>query len=379
MFNSRFFPLDMRALLLACTGSLLTRSQFAKSLLTSVFVLSTLTSVAHAQQKSVAVISVASEASAQSLSQAQTEARTEASKELQLAVIRESLKEALKVNGFPDSKNFKLSFDTVQASLPLLDSAVLKVSRSRPDVLVVISPDALAKEMHIPAQTTVIQVRLIDPVSEVSAQSWLSSGTPVTGVSNTIALAKRVALIRQFIPSARKVGVIYNPSNPQSAARAKELQEQLGINGIAMIEAAVMRSADVGSAARSLINRVDAFYALEDAHVQNSYAALVKVANDAKMPLFGLSLQNVKAGAFAALVVTDRDVGTQAGRMVAKILRGTKANTITPEMAIRPQLVLNAVAARKQGVVLTEATLKSAVEVFNSDSQERSSHDRPRR
>ncbi len=299
--------------------------------------------------------------------------------ETRFALIREGLRDALRVNSFQEGKNFKLQFESVQGNGSQIDAALQKQSRLRPDVLIVISADSLVSDMALPAQTPVVLIRLTDEQSAPLAAGWGSTNNPATGVSNALPLARRVALIRQLVPGARKVGVIYNPANVQSAARAKELQEQLTANGLVMLEAAAQRPVDVGSAARSLTSRVDVFYSLDDANAQRSYAALVKVANDAKLPLFGLDAENVRQGAVAALMVSDRDLGVQAGRMVAKILRGTKSTTISPEFSIRPQLYLNAEAAQKQGVVLTETTLKSAVEVFNNVSQERTSHDRSRR
>jgi putative ABC transport system substrate-binding protein len=324
--------------------------------------------VACAQSKSVSVLTIiADNASADKV----TDAR--------LSVMREGIRDALKANSFQEGKNFKLQFDSIQASGAQLDSALLRQGRLRPDVLVVISAESIATEMTLPAQTSVVQIRLLDAQSNNGAAGWGATATPVTGVSNALPIARRVALIRQLVPGARKVGVIYNPGHPQSAARAKELQEQLTAHGMVMIEAGAQRLVDVGSAARSLTSRVDVFYTLDDANAQQSYAALVKVANDAKLPLFGLDAENVRQGAVAALMVSDRDLGVQAGRMVARILRGTKSTSIPPEFSIRPQLYLNANAAQKQGVVLAETTLKSAVEVFNNVSQERTNHDRSRR
>ena len=327
-----------------------------------------LATAAWAQSKSVSVLTVTLDS-----------ATTDTAMDRQLSAIREGLREALKTNSFQEGKNFKLQFESAQGSAEQLDAALLKQSRLRPDVLVVMGEESLATDMTLPAQIAVVQIRLVDTRAAHGNGAWSASASPVTGVSNALPLAKRIALIRQIVPGARKVGVIYNPTDPQSAARAKVLQEQLTAQGMVMFEAAAQRPVDVGSAARSLTSRVDVFYSLGDKTTQLSFAALVKVANDAKLPLFGFDAENVRQGAVAALMVSDYDFGVQAGRMVAKILRGTKSTSIQPEFSIRPQLYLNTVAAQKQGVVLTDTTLKSAVEVINNVSQERTNHDRSRR
>ena len=70
---------------------------------------------------------------------------------------------------------------------------------------------------------------------------------------------------------------------------------------------------------------------------------------------------SVQAGALAALVITERELGAAAGRQAVRILRGTKPGAIAPEVLSKPQLQLNLAAAKKQGVTLPEALLKGAV------------------
>ncbi len=57
---------------------------------------------------------------------------------------------------------------------------------------------------------------------------------------------------------------------------------------------------DVGSAARSLIGKVDVIYTSTDDNVVSAYEALVKVGQDAKIPLVASDTDSVKRGAMAA-------------------------------------------------------------------------------
>lgn len=297
--------------------------------------------------------------------------------------VREGLREALRTGGFQESKNFRFQYETVPVEAGAVSQAMHKLSRMKPDVLVVIAPEQLFPDLAIPSQPPVVLVKMLgrdhNRVTDGAQAANSPAVTNFTSVTNGLAVSRQVALVRQLVPGARKVGVIYNPNNPQSVTRVKELQEIFTQNGLSMIEAGAQRAADVGSAARSLISRVDAFYTFADPNVQQSFGALVKVANDAKIPLFGFDAENVRQGALAALMVTDRDLGIQAGRMAVKILRGAKPQIISPETAVRPQLFLNTVSAGKQGVNFSESLLKSAGEIFNNEFQERSGHDRSRR
>ena len=161
------------------------------------------------------------------------------------------------------------------------------------------------------------------------------------------------------------VDYIYNPTLESRKSitdlnRCREFQEQLTKAGMLMVEVAASRALDVAAAARSLIGKVDAMHTFWDSHTQAAYPGLVKVANDSKIALLAADILSVQAGALAALVVTERDVGVAAGRQVVRILRGAKPGAIAPETISRPQIQINLVAAKKQGVSLSEALLKSA-------------------
>lgn len=277
--------------------------------------------------------------------------------------IREGLREGLKWGGFFEGKTFRLTFEEAPAEQKLLKELALKAVIGRPDALVAIAPSAIQAVVATTRQYPVVYVNVSDPADALALKPEEITGSNVTGLSNVIQLSRQVATIKQLVPQARKVGVIYNPGDPVSVAKVKELQEQMVKAGLAMLETSAHRASDVGAAARSLIGRVDALYTFDDANVTKSYAALVRVANDAKLPLIASTVSSVRQGAAAAVVVTDRDLGVQAGKMLSRVLRGASPASIQPEAA-RPMLMLNLPAAQKQGVVISEALMKSAGEIL---------------
>ena len=116
-----------------------------------------------------------------------------------------------------------------------------------------------------------------DPVVAKLVASWEPSKTNVTGVSDMLALEKQIALIKQVVPNAKRVGMVYNPGEANSVVVLKQLQKLLPEHGLTLVEAAAPRSVDVSSAARSLIGKVDVIYTSTDNNVVSAYEALVKV------------------------------------------------------------------------------------------------------
>jgi putative ABC transport system substrate-binding protein len=231
--------------------------------------------------------------------------------------------------------------------------------RSIPDLIVVFTADLTRIVLDENAKTPIIFVDVSDPIAAKLVDAMESTGTNLSGIASSIAPARQVELIRQIVPSAKRVGVLYNPKNPGSSATVKQLMEGMAKFGVVIIEASISRTNEVGSAARSLTGKVDAFFSIDDATVSKAYSAWVKVALDAKVPLIASQQEALNTGALAGLVFSGKEVGAQSARMALRILRGAKPGSIAPEYIQKPTLWINTSTAQKQGVRLPEALLKS--------------------
>lgn len=195
-------------------------------------------------------------------------------------------------------------------------------------------------------------------------KGWGPSGTNVTGVSDKLPLDRQVALIKRVVPNAKTVGMVYNPGEANSVVVVKELKEILAKQGMTLKEAAAPRTVDIGPAAKSLIGKVDVIYTNTDNNVVSAYEALVKVANEAKIPLVAGDTDSVKRGGIAALGINYGDLGRQTGRVVARILKGEKPGAIASETSSNLELFVNTGAAAKQGVTLSPDLVKEAKTVI---------------
>jgi putative ABC transport system substrate-binding protein len=157
--------------------------------------------------------------------------------------------------------------------------------------------------------------------------------------------------------------MVYNPGEANSVVVVTQLRELLPKSGMSLVEAATPRTVDVGSAARSLIGKVDVIYTNTDNNVVSAYEALVKVGNDAKIPLVASDTDSVKRGAIAALGVNYHDLGIQTGKMVVRVLSGERPGDMPSETSSKLELYVNPGAAKKQGATLSEALLGSAAHI----------------
>lgn len=280
-----------------------------------------------------------------------------------LDAVRDGVKEGLKQSGFTVDKNLKWQYQSAQGNTGTAAQIARKFVGDNPDAIVAIATPSAQAVVAATKTVPVVYSAVTDPVAAQLVPSMGPSGTNVTGVSDLLALDKQIELIKKVVPDAKRVGMVYNPGEANSVVVVKQLQELLPKAGMTLVEAAAPRTVDVAAAARSLIGKVDVIYTNTDNNVVSAYESLVKVGNDAKIPLIASDTDSVKRGAIAALGINYHDLGVQTGKLVGRILKGEKPGELASETSTKLELFVNPGAAAKQGVTLLEALIKSATEV----------------
>ena len=280
-----------------------------------------------------------------------------------LDAVRDGVQAALKDAGYVAGQNLKWQYQSAQGNTGTAAQIARKFVGDQPDAIVAIATPSAQAVVAATKSVPVVFSAITDPVAAKLVKNWEASKTNVTGVSDMLALDKQMDLVRQVVPNAKRVGMVYNPGEANSVVVLKQLKELLPKMGMTVVEAAAPRSVDVGSAARSLVGKVDVIYTSTDNNVVSAYEALVKVGQEAKIPLVASDTDSVKRGAVAAYGINNRDLGEQTGRIVVRILKGEKAGDIKPELSTKMELFVNPGAAEKQGIKLSDALVKSAAQV----------------
>ncbi|NLJ12266.1 MAG: ABC transporter substrate-binding protein [Gammaproteobacteria bacterium] len=277
---------------------------------------------------------------------------------------RDGVLDALNEAGYSEGKNLKWQYQSAQGNTGTAAQIARKFIGDQADAIVTIGTPSAQAAVAGTKRIPIVFTAVTDPVQGQLTPSWEASGTNVTGVSDVLELGKQMELVKQVVPEAKRIGIVYNPGEANSVAVVEALKEILPQYDLTLVEAAAPRSVDVGSAARSLVGKVDVIYTNTDNNVVSAYEALVKVGNDMQIPLIASDTDSVKRGAIAALGVNYHDLGLQTGRIVVRILEGEKPGDIKPQTSENIQLFINLAAAEKQGVTLSEELIESATEVI---------------
>lgn len=281
-----------------------------------------------------------------------------------LDAVRKGVTDELNAAGYVIGKNLQLEYQSAQGNNAIAAQIARKFVGDHPDVIVAVATPSAQAVVAATRDIPVIYSAVTDPVAAKLVKSWEATGGNVAGVSDMSPLDKHVDLIKRVVPAAKRIGVVFSPGEANSVAIVEGLKKAAAAAGMTVVESAAARTVDVPSAAQSLAGKVDVIYAPTDNNVTSAFEGLIKVADQAKIPVIAADTDMVRRGAVAALGLNYYDIGRQTGRMVVRILRGESAGKIASEVSTSLDLHLSKGAARKQGVALSNAMLSSATKVI---------------
>jgi putative ABC transport system substrate-binding protein len=282
-----------------------------------------------------------------------------------LDAVRNGTRDALRDAGYEVGKNLKWEFQSAQGNASIVAQITRQFVGANPDVIVAIATPSAQSLVAATKTIPIVYSGVADPIAAQLVKDWKPSGTNVTGLSHMLDLNKQIGIMKAVVPNVKRVGIVYNPGEVNSTVVVKQLRTLLERQGIALIDVAAPRTVDVAPAAKSLIGKVDLIYSTTDNNVVSTYESLVKVCNDAKIPLVASDTDSVKRGAIAAYGVNFYNLGRATGKVVARILNGEKPGAIASTTSKDLELFINRTAAQKQGVVLSPQFLKQANKVID--------------
>ncbi len=252
-----------------------------------------------------------------------------------------------------------------QANMGTTTQIANQILGEKPDlVLAIATPSAQACAQKI-KDIPILATAVTDFVSAGLVKDVNKPGANLSGMTDMSPVAEQVALIKEFLPQIKTVGVIFNSGEANSVVLVKVLKEECEKVGIKVEEASVVNSSGVYQAAKSLVGKCEAVYIPTDNTVVSGLEAAVKVCGETKLPLFAADNNSVERGAVAALAVDYYRMGRQTAEMAKRILvSGEKIADMPVESLKNLMLYVNPGAGKAMGVEIPEAVLKRADKVM---------------
>lgn len=226
-------------------------------------------------------------------------------------------------------------------------------------VLAVATPAAQATAQNI-TDIPVLFTAVTDPVSAELVDSEEAPGGNVTGTSDVAPIEDQLDLLKELVPDARTVGIVYASGEVNSQVQVDLAREAAGSRDLEIKTQTVTTANDIQQAVEAL-GDVDAIYVPTDNMVVAGIASLIQVAEQKQIPVIAAEGGTVEGGAVATLGINYKELGRQTGEMALRVLRdGADTATMPVEKATEFTYVINEDAAERLGVTIPQRILDEA-------------------
>lgn len=280
---------------------------------------------------------------------------------------REGFLAGLAEEGIVEGTNLTVMFDNAQADTGTASTISDNfVSKKVNLICAIATPSAMsAYNSTMNTDIPVIYTAVSDPEGAGLVRADGSPVGNITGTSDALAVDAQLQMIRELLPDAKKIGILYTTSEANSVSSVAKYKELAGNYGFEIVDSGINTIADVDLAAADLVTKADCITNLTDNTVVSALQTLIAKATEEGIPVFGSEVEQVKAGCVASMGLEYYELGKQTGRMAAKVLKGeAKASELNYELITEPSLYVNTAAAERADVSLTEEFISSACQVF---------------
>jgi putative tryptophan/tyrosine transport system substrate-binding protein len=260
---------------------------------------------------------------------------------------------ALKDNGYSEEDSTITVVEVnAQGDIPALNQACDLVISKNPDL---IGTNVTLSTITASQRTSTIPIfMMVAPRPDIAGLTGKSGKVPanLSGVYETLDyIDSAVTIIKELIPGVKKVGTVFNQSEPQSKDAFNVLYKKCTAMGIELVSLPVNNSSETQLVTQALLAKdIDVFFALPDNVIFASFEIIVKSCNNAKIPIFTSEAGLVARGALASFGADFFQWGYQSGLQASLFLKSGKKELPAPEIVKLRRKIYNVKAAAEFGI-----------------------------
>ena len=264
---------------------------------------------------------------------------------------REGFKDALKEAGI------KAEYDeqNAQGDVTIANTIANKFVTDKVDlVFAIATPTAQA----VSNATSDIPI-LFSAVTDPEAAGLVKPN--VTGSSDKVDIEQQLALLREISKDAKKIGFLYNSSEENSLVQLEEIKKVAGKYDFEIVEQGISSANELPQAIDKMLTQVDALYLPTDNLISSSSALIAEKANAAKIMTFAAESGMLENGIFITKGIDYYQLGKEAGKMAAEILKdGKKPSDLPYKISETVEIAVNKQTLEQLGIKLPEDVMSKA-------------------
>jgi len=278
-----------------------------------------------------------------------------------------ALRAGLRQYGYTEGKNIAIEWRPSLGKAERFPDLAAELARLKVDVIVASDNPAIAAAKQATNTIPIVMVLATDPVGTGFIATLARPGGNVTGLTfqATELQGKSLQLLKEAVPSASRLAVLWIPGEPGRQVQAKEAELAARALGLQVQLVGVRSPAELDDVFKVMgRERLDAVVIQASQMTFAHRARIAELAASNRLATIAWSGDMVEAGILMSYGASIPDLHRRAAYYVDRILKGAKAADLPVEQPTKFELVLNLRTAKKLGITIPKSLVLRADHVI---------------
>jgi ABC-type uncharacterized transport system substrate-binding protein len=278
----------------------------------------------------------------------------------------EAFVQRLRELGWIEGRTIAIEFRWAEGRSERAAEIIAEFVQQKVDVIVAGGTEYVLAAKQATSVIPIVFPNVGDPVGSGLVASLARPGGNATGLSiqGTDTVGKRVELLRDVIPSLRRLAIMANVDNSAVVLEMRQVQAVARTLGLEVTTLEIRGAEDISPALEALKSRADALYICPDPLTSTHRVRINTLALSTRLPTISGVREYVEAGGLMSYGPNFPDLFRRAADFVDKILRGAKPTDLPVEQPTRFDLIINLTTAKALGLEIPPTVLARADEVI---------------
>ncbi len=272
----------------------------------------------------------------------------------------EACRQELRALGYVEGQNLAVDFRFVAGRFELLPGLAAEIVRLQPDVIVASGDRAIQAIKEATSTIPLVMVSAGDPVRSGFVASLARPGGNVTGLSSLLPElnAKELSILKEAVPRASRVAVLWNPRSHGGVLGFKEMQAAAPSLHVTLQSLEVRTPDELEPAFAGMAReQAGALIVLTDPLTFGNRNRIIDLAVRGRIPSMFEVREFVDAGGLMSYGPSLITMFRRSAVYIDKILKGAKPADLPVERPTRFELVINLKTAKALGLTIPPAVL----------------------
>ena len=260
--------------------------------------------------------------------------------------------------GYVDGENITIDYQNAQGEQANCVTIADKLVADQCDLVLAIATPAAQAMANATTEIPILVTAVTDPADAKLVESNEHPGGNVTGTSDLTPVAEQIQLLKDLVPDAQTVGLLYNSGEANSQFQmdlARAACEELGLE---TLDLTVSSTNEIQQVVESAIGKVDVLYTPSDNVIASAVPNVVMVSDPAGIPFIVGVEAMVETGGLATYGINYYNLGKLTATQAVDILEGKSVPADMPIQYLTDcVLAINEESCEKMGLAIPQELL----------------------